>query len=835
MDIIKYTPLFPIYYLLGYGRRGDMIKTLVGNLGILIFMSLATIENKSTKLETNGNGTTYKISNSDGVKIDLGVDEALQELKDEYYKSLKEERDEEIEYTEVVRKIETAEDRFTTPMTDKASTMAEEYYQIISYASDKTGVPLNILMGVSVMEGGTFYTKTPPIPGSSIPSNLYGEDGMNFKTYGIKEIEKGYGDRAGGKTDASHVSGPFKMGQDSWAKYGEDVNGDGLADRHNLVDASVGAGNMLMDYYNYIDNEFHNTQEQAKWLWVMGAYNAGKGGMLARVPLDSLEDFIDDELTSITEDKTLHSMVYENLITQGRGWGLRKPIVEFWDSKGWKMDEKMRNQVETKIQDVNLKQDLGTSNPGGTWSASLSGDRYGQRYETSRSNDEVISKGDGLNRISMNMETMEYLIAGYSAGIMVEKELKSRIEIQSSRVKPNTNDNGNNNSVMYYWKQDRMTSNASREVKEYTTGKIGEVGWKGNFPIFIQKEGARGHSKTPWKFNGRDTTLGRSGCSIYSITSMVHGSGLGEYLIPNTNLEPTLENFAKVFPNGPVIFSDVKKQGYEIDVKPTATKKQLDELFSNIEAGIPYIINTRNGTVKALDVNRNEIETQFTSGGHFLIMVSGYKIGDKRYVEVVQSSRSYGATKGDNTDQNQMAFDFGHLVRNNILRSSFGSPVPAYTIIGIKGNGENNLVKASKFLEDNYTSPRELSIDNDKYVTERTRVIKDKIKRIKPENKNSQFVESITDKYGNTQVGIDLILKDNALVSYENGNNVIIYIDYVNAILITDVEETQMFSGKMKKGDKVGKTTDISKYHHLLRTEDGNWINLKENIEVTSD
>lgn len=242
--------------------------------------------------------------------------------------------------------------------------------------------------------------------------------------------------------------------------------------------------------------------------------------------------------------------------------------------------------------------------------------------------------------------------------------------------------------VLYNWEAEQLKEGLlfedlktdSRAIQK--EGPYNEVGYKGTFPIFVQGTNMNSISKLPWKFQGRNTTLGTSGCSIFTLASMIHGAGYGDMEIPNyPGKLPTFKNLSEILTNGPITSNHVKNiLGYNVSVLPTNKDSDFDNIWSKLLKGVPYVVNVNSKTVTAYDEYLNPKKTKFTNGGHFIILAGGYEQSGKRFVEVVQSTGSNAGLK--EIDQNRVVFDFDEMIDVGVIRSSFGSAVPAYTITG---------------------------------------------------------------------------------------------------------------------------------------------------------
>lgn len=365
------------------------------------------------------------------------------------------------------------------------------------------------------------------------------------------------------------------------------------------------------------------------------------------------------------------------------------------------------------------------------------------------------------------------------------------------------------NGLSYYW-QNSIYDNLNKGEKKRIVGPLGEVGYKNDFPVFIQGDPVDKLSKLKWKFAGSETTLGDAACSLYSLCSLLHAAGYGDRNIPGTDDIPTMQNLMKYFTNGPITGVHAN-QYYDVKFRSTATSEGQEEIFQDLLVGVPYIVNVRSGLVTAYKPDGTTMNTIFTSTGHFMIMESAKIEDGRRLVSLVQSSRS-DASLGK-LDQNNAWFDYDEIISKGVLRSSAGIAVPAYTIVG--GN--------------NLPLPRYLSMNNN-----RDRL--DNIIKHKNDNKwLKEFVEifdiDITESMENgSNVEKDKVIKfSRPVVANYIDDNVIIFITKDNGILLTNISMKSSIEGKRKPDSVIGITTKNTKAFIVQRTEDG-WQILKTGI-----
>ena len=101
------------------------------------------------------------------------------------------------------------------------------------------------------------------------------------------------------------------------------------------------------------------------------------------------------------------------------------------------------------------------------------------------------------------------------------------------------------------------------------------------------------------------------------------------------------------------------------------------------------------------------------------------------------------------------------------------------------------------------------------------------------ENRNLLALEKDVRPGGDMTPNKSLRLVDRALLVYE-GTSAILYIDYNNAILITELEDTLIYEGVVEGGTVFGTTTDLTTYTYLVRTDEDTWVPIKE-MKVTDD
>lgn len=676
---------------------------------------------------------------------------------------------------------------------------------------------------------------------NSIDTSFKNQKYKTFHNIGYKDVENYYIKEKKEKDLQGKYIGALQLTADESNTYGQDGNMDGKVDQYNLYDAIH-----TVAYKSLLDTK-HNTDlyNGSDSIWIYNLLDQLDGSKLVwKKYIDSGSSILDLIIKEINSD-----YIYEKYL-EGDKTSIDKEILEFWIKNGWKLNQSAVN----KISSMGITLD----------------NKDGNKRNTDVENTSGIPKLTYLTddgKLEVNMEQAINASLTYSVGKSIEKELSARlngtnsgnIKIMDLVNKSIDEYNSKNtvvrsvydysgglqpkfNKVFYFWQ-----NGTDKKDRRYEEGQYGEVGYKGVFPIFIQAPGFNNVSKVSWRFGGGSTTLGKAGCSIFTATSLVHAAGYRDYNIPGTSLKPTIQNMAKVFNNGPIIGNHMSSQGYKIQYRSTSTKKDLNVLYDDLKSGIPYAVNVRRGSITGYDLNGNPIKTEFTYGGHFMLLVSAFESDGKRWVEVVQSSRGNAGTK--RIDQNQMLFDFDEIINKNILRSSQGNSVPAYTIVGGEG------LPVPTYLRPDYKSPltttkseiiemQTQNLNSDSVILRRNKAIRNgesfqKIKKIL-DNLNIKETDIINDgkklKGGIKINNID----DNLLAIYEeNGNktqNVLMFIDYNNAIQITNIYDTPNRSGLLRSNEQIGITTDKSKIYYVIRTNGDDWLIMKSNeITVTAE
>ena len=389
----------------------------------------------------------------------------------------------------------------------------------------------------------------------------------------------------------------------------------------------------------------------------------------------------------------------------------------------------------------------------------------------------------------------------------LEKWFEGVEDIQPYNPYTITYSNKGISGLRYYW-QDRPEITDKRERKQLV-GSLGEVGWKGNFPVFIQGDPVDKLSKTPWKYGTGTTTLGESGCSLYSMLTILTAAGYDKFPIPNTGEELGLLTLANRFPVGPVLGGSLNSLGYEVKFKNTATAEGIHSIFNDLVAGIPYVINTKSGTFNAYTENGIQ-PTWFTTLGHFLVLSRGEWIDGKRMVEVVQSSWSDAGL--GRLDQNAAMYDIDELFQKGILKSSGGISVPAYTVVGGKG-----LPKPTYLMEDSDTTEYEATRTKQILaLTEQNKWINEFYKQYKID------AGKITTQEG-SPIKEDGVFIDNTTLVNIIDDNLFIITDYQMGIMITKMADLPKMVGTRKPNSYLGLTSSKSRVYSVVQDEDGTW------------
>lgn len=856
-----------------------------------------------------GNHSEFLVASINSHKIkDNKSSEAYQELKDQYYNTLK----------DIDSKTPTnLSDRLSQNIDNKLyKAMSIDYLAAVSNSSDNYKIPKWTLIGYNAITMGGLEIKNPPIPKTAIPLNIYGTDNnydkkknkseeadesiiqhpqTQNKSMDINNIEIDDNDTSimasilrqqklkshGGvnniipdnkivntdsyltyynintkdlinKVDNMEYTSAIGIPDGIYDKYGIDGNNDKKVDKYNLYDSM----NTLANYINSNKNKISNYLKMNSNLYDKQDIYRNKDLWLLSFLHNSIDENKEGWIKYIASKEYCFGSKLENLdnnliykyYLDGDLNNLEYQIYNFLINNGWKLN----TSATKELLDKGIILDNENSEI------------------TIKDYDSIplfIYKGEDFE-LRVPTDKLIPIIQIYSVGESIQKELNYRLINENNTNEPLNQILNNNiksyrdsleevnvinsftvplgfNKVQYYWQSGNPVLTTIQKRK--TEGMYGEVGYKGSFPIFIQQTGFNKVSNNSWKFNGGKTTIGKAGCSLLSATSLIHGAGYDSYNIPGTNYKPTVENMAKVFPNGPIIGNYISSQGYNVKFRSTRTKKDLDILFEDLKAGIPYVINTRAGKITGYKEDGTPVNTEFTYGGHFILLVSAFENNGKRYVEVVQSTRGNAGTK--DFDQNQMAFDFDQLIKRGILRSSQGYAVPAYTITG--GHG----LPTPKYLRPDYKNPytnqesksvevSQNNVANEGTILRRNQIAKsgDSLKKIQHILKQLNIEASqLTTENNKVDSGIKIYNKEeNLLGVYEENSdktqNLLIFVDYNNAIQITHLIKTTNKSGKMEINTMIGQTTELTRVNFVVRVAGDDWMILKSSdINVTDN
>lgn len=577
--------------------------------------------------------------------------------------------------------------------------MVADYLNAIHLASN-TGsvkVPPWFIIGLNIMEGGGFYSQKKPLPSTDLKLEKYGQnrdDGsvINFVTWGIEDSKK-YGSNSASNWDGAGVKGPFKIQQSNWdGGWAADGNKDGKSDVFNLYDsATATAIRHAKDYESAKKLLGNPANDDIVWMYLASAHNAGPAGIRWRIPNDMIPEY-SEQMNKSTKETALGDEIYQNFFDIGRGWKFRTSVFKIYDKYGWAFNQSIINKL------VNFTPSKPASATVKDWPANSKGERPGQGQGNPGS--QTLTYGTAGKNMAHNVESGEYHLAVYHLGTRTYKLLMAMAGSSvGEEVKGGMTANGGS-SVSYHWEKQGKTAPDPK-----VEGKSNEVGYKGNFALYVQSYSTNQISKTPWKFKGSSTNLGNAGCSLYAITSLIHGAGYGSLPIPNSKngtngLKDGVINItelAKALPNGPLLNVHLSQLGYQTKSISLATKEGREQFFEELKEGIPYVVNTKSGLVKGFTYDGTPINTKFTNGGHFVLFVGAFEKDGKRYVEVVQSTHSQAGKT--NPDQNKAYFDYDSLIENGIMRSSGGSYVPVYTIVGYPGQ------KPPLYLQAGYVPP----------------------------------------------------------------------------------------------------------------------------------
>lgn len=557
----------------------------------------------------------------------------------------------------------------------------EAYHILINAASQTDGlIPAWLLMGIGALEkgapkmtNGNFVVPWAEFDAGDTPyGGMIGGREVNYTNY-TKE------DRAahGGGSDGEYYKGPFQLNKDLLSS----------ADIYNYKIAAACAATHLMGDAKSIEGwlqDYSMPDDFKKGLY-LACYNAGFGnlsgapGHPAEIPDAAKNDFV-ALVKNVYSDKAKMQKIGEAVCKSGMA-AINNMMWDFVNIPGVHLSEsavakaKQYNPNFVPVESVY---------PDSTY--------YGRFKVNSGAPASISNSSSGsADAYAIGAEQLRYILGSYAAGQMAWNSMVTGLE-QTGGTKDGSIGGGldlkRGENITYYWQKILAGGKDTQQLIEESKGDIGEVGYKNNFPIFIQGTGLNDISNLKWAFDGKATTLGRSGCSMFALMSLIHGVGYGDMPLPKTlnNVDGLndkgkicFEEMVKALPNGPVTSGDVMSLGYKVQTVPT-TDEGLEELYGYLEEGIPFVVNVKFGDIFGYDENYRPHLVHFTNEGHFILLVGAYRESGKRYVEVVQSTYSNAGTRAN--DQNQLVFDFDELKRKKIIRSSGGSCVPAYTITG---------------------------------------------------------------------------------------------------------------------------------------------------------
>lgn len=764
----------------------------------------------------------------------------------------------------------TAEDR-VKQIPNKLLNYYREYAEIMSKAAKDSGIPLYYLAGGQALDGTGFISVSPVLmPGHCLNVAYYGKkakDGttITLKTYGQKYFSE-FPPSCDTSSKVVQIFGLLKGA--SWTDANAiDGNKDGTKDPYNFYDSAYTAGKHIKNLINQTTKitGYNENQVQAG---VFSGYNAGATGWKQAIPPNELKYFsellnkgmlknnnrqlITEALKGGVYNKEINGAVTNLFLDMG--FALNK------DNSGFGVFDRSKLVMNTKIPTVggcyNANGDViyvGTRNscPSGYINSGACGNRYGVRSDKGCAGAKAHTNGtmggylklgsqptdkepDGKQWIVISRESGAYIVKGIAAGYRMESEINAFLRKGSTT-------NYTPHFGLIRKKQDRFTKPIYEESTINTVDELA-VGNKGEFPIYPQT-GRWNNHRTPsavsWKWKGSEyfnsgekVNLGNAGCSLISMTSMIHGLGLGNKPIPimleKGKIEfPTLENMSNILTSGPVIGQDAEYLGYKVKYIDYSNSK--DELFYELLKGIPYVVNVVNSPIDAYDqTGKIKIETtNFTYGGHFIILKQAYEIDGKRFVEIVNSNR-FGDNRASINDQNKVLIDFDSMINNH----SFLEGLPAYTITGTDDVNVNlqtdrwekdytdDIIK-QKIDIDRLVEDAQVKIEGEKqYTEEELREIIDREERLKGRVLKTQIntytlhelINLTTNNKENiSEVEQILAPRDftTSFVEYNNEENLVIPVNKYTGFTIT-ATTNKTNKEQYKKGDFIGKPTKKS-------------------------
>ena len=317
----------------------------------------------------------------------------------------------------------------------------------------------------------------------------------------------------------------------------------------------------------------------------------------------------------------------------------------------------------------------------------------------------MINNSNGMNTVQPKInEIQSSIYYNEYEDIHINKETRGVDDLALQTYKSINNDT-----------MSTLLNNAEKD-NNLTTGSIGEVGWKDGYPIFKQSSSQQS-ANVPMTFNGRSTTLADAGCSIYSLTSMLHEAGLGTTPIPNSSITGLNTNglldpreLAKVV-DAPIIPSKIEKLGYTVEQLPMNTKEDIYNMISEVRKGKSYMVNTKvSEPIKAKTPDGKDVYRRFTNSGHFIIISNAFEIDGELYFEVIDSI----SKPGEELDSNRLYYNLDDAIEKNALgRSSSGGVVPAFRVTGISKPDKPSLTAK---IEDMIDTPNKVKIKDNTVV-----------------------------------------------------------------------------------------------------------------------
>lgn len=692
-------------------------------------------------------------------------------------------------------------------LTDIDKERLREYIKICEESASKQNVPPWVIIAINILEKDALQLSDSGVyvgPAKFDECRTYGtvhpgtKKVVNYTNYGKDEVAYD------GNVESSTYVGPFQLDSAYGAK-----------DRYNFVESANVSINAQSSRYKAAKEYFEGITDNDDFLWAVAItmHNTGNGGFYARVPkkgTDTRQHFY-NSIMQIQRNPKFTDVSERMFKDWGNKANLKDMFLLFDGLEGISYAKELVedfNTGTTKSPIYNTSTQI-KSTPGDN-NGKYCGDGGGETVP--KQGFKVYLYGDKRGCVigatgnkqygwEFDYEAGRYLFGGLTKGKYLYNTAKAALsEIDGANAKGAGLFSGSSfkrivNDLRYYWKSKDTANNVTPE------SLFDEVGYKGSYPIFVQGTRLNDVSKTPWKFSGQSTTLGASGCSLFTLASLIHGVGYGQVPIPNQpngvdglneNGYICLQELAKAIPNGPVISDSVSALGYIVKTVPT-TDEGLEELYGYLKQGIPFAVNVRYGDITGYDEVYNPHTVHFTNEGHFLLLVGAFELGDKRYVEVVQSTYS-NAGKADN-DQNALVFDFDELKEKKIIRSGSGYCVPAYTITGIQGSSQT-----PSYMKPDYSAPTRVQL-----------------------TKGYSYIDNTTTQ---TDFSVDSLvtdIKDTGYIYLPKDLYIKVYDEYID-IFVTDSTRLRvsnfelsnmiMLSSTYSAGTFIGSVNDSTIYEH---------------------